>query len=170
MKPTNKHFILILYLTVNFFLVKMPKKAEKVIEDPAFIQAHELTVGDVKRMIVPSYDEAATTLIPGWKGSPILLVGVKLEPDGRAIQNCEPVLSGKLFKKTARSFGAHKFWAFKEKIFLKLQPIDLRKFAFTDTLVSNIVDSQHIAHSFVDKDGTEIEKDILTNQGYKGFA
>ena len=148
----------------------MPKRAEKVIEDPAFKQEKELTVDDVKRLIVPSYDEAATTLIPGWKGSPILLVGVKLDQDGKTIQNCEPVLAGKLFKKTARSFAASKFWSFKDKYFLKLQPIDLRLFQFTDTLVSNVVDSSQIAYSFVDKDGNDVFGEVLSDQGYKGFC
>ena len=149
----------------------MPKsKSEKVIEDPAFVQVKDLTVDDVKRMVVPSFDEAAVTLIPGWRGSPILLVGVKLDQDGKTIQNCEPILDGKLFRKTARSFAASKFWPFKDKIYLKLQPINLRQFVFTDSLVSNVVDSQNIAYSFVDKDGQEVEANVLANQGFKGFC
>ena len=148
----------------------MPKKAEKVIEDPAFVQARELTVDDVKRLIVPSYDEAATTLIPGWKGSPILLVGAKLDQDGKTIQNCEPVLAGKLFKKTARSFAASKFWPFKDKIFLKLQPIDLRIFQFSDMLVSSMEDSSKFQYTFVDKDGTEVPANVLADQGFKRFC
>ena len=148
----------------------MAKRAEKLIEDPAFAGKYELTVEDVKRMVVPSYSEAASTLIPGWRGSPILLVGTKLDQDGTTIQNAEPVLLGHLFRKSARSFAANKFWNFNDQILLKIQPINLADFKFGDSLRSQLVDGSQINFSFTDKQGNDVETDTLSAQGYKGFC
>ena len=148
----------------------MPKNKEKVIEDEGFTKKAELSNDVIKKLIVPSYNEAAKTIIKNWKNGPILMVGAKLALDNKTLENIEPVLLGTLFRKTARKWVTTKFWNFKESCQLKLQPIDLSLFRFGEGLRSNLVDSKELAYSFVDSDGKEIPATTLADQGFNGFS
>ena len=148
----------------------MPKVTEKVIDDEGFTKKAELSNEVIQKLIVPSYNEAAKKIIRGWKNTPILMVGAKLAQDNKTLENIEPVLLGTLFRKTARKWVTTKFWNFKERWDLKLQPIDLSLFRFGEGIRTNIVDSSELAYSFVDSDGKEVPANVLADNGFNGFC
>lgn len=147
------------------------KKGPTVISGKEFDSGDELTLETVSSWRVDSHDRAAETLLNEWDGSIIGLLGVTLSGDNRAIHNSTFLLQGTLYH-TPKVVQANKFWKLPQNTEHEVifSDIPCSLFKFTNSMVSNLVDSTDIEYSIrpVGKHpmvGTELD-DI----SFRGFA
>ena len=90
------------------------KKTVRSISGPGFRSARDLSLKEIKKLSVPSFDRVVEHLLPdlGWKGDLYGSVGLFLSNDNKFIVNGKFFLSGQLFPGSeTKRFQAAKFWS-----------------------------------------------------------
>ena len=148
----------------------MAAKEPQVIASPRFEFRDLLTANDLKRVCAPSFTTAAAALIENWTQEPVLMIGLHLSPDNKQVTNSSTLLQGLLYK-AGKNLEVPKLWPTKSNLLLKIEKLDLGKFKMGGELVSEYLDSEHIDHSFVNRDKGEIaDAATLTASSIYGFS
>ena len=98
------------------------------IESSRFGGDEPLDISEFKTLNVKAFNDAGK-LIANYVDEPTMLVGLTLTPDNTAIENANPVLIGRFFKKGSGIDGKA-IWNFDHTANLTLKEMDLQKFIF----------------------------------------
>ena len=138
-----------------------------MIADSAFGGQGEISVDDLSKVSVRSFNEVPDKFLKGWDETPRVLSGLTLSNDNSVIEDASPVVLGKIPEQT---FPANRFWELKEELTLNFEALDLTKFNFKDSMTSELVDHFNIGYTVVNKQGVVITGDSLKAQGFLGFS
>ena len=147
------------------------KRGVPSIVGHGFKNPRDPTAEEYKSCIVPSFERATETALQnaGWNGGLYGTVGLQLANDNRSVLFGHFRLYRRVFHNALFTTSAAKFWSGMDEIKLELDLADASIFSFTDTLVSNLVDSSNIAHRFLRGD-IALGEDELEDLGVTGFC
>ena len=138
-----------------------------MIQDPAFDSQEDITVDDLRKVAVKSFNDISNTIYKDWSNTPKVFVGLALSDDNSIIEKTSPVVIGEFPRHT---FPANSMWNFKEKLLLRFEALDLNKFVFNESMTSNLLDSSKIDYAFIKRNGILFSEKTLTGQGFHGFS
>ena len=124
-----------------------PKKQTAVIQSRAFAGTDELDADDFEALRISDTKDAASKLVQEWSSGCIGMVCLKLSNDNRKVEASSLLLLGSLFEDQPRVISTEKFWP-GSKAKLVLRELDCEIFSFTNSLVSNLVDSSQLDWAF----------------------
>ena len=148
------------------------KKGCRSLTGPGFRNARDLTVKECKKLCVTSFDRVVESLLPdlGWTGDLYGCVGLNFANDNRSITNGHFFMVGQLFPGSdSKKFSASKFWANGADIDLQLSVPSASIFSFSDSLVSDLLDSSEIPHAFFSS-GRRLEDEEVEAANIPGFS
>ena len=138
-------------------------KSTKIITGSGFKHPRDLTLKEVKRLEVSSFNRVTDSILPGlgWKGGLYGLIGLQLTNDNRSITTGNFFMVGQLFQDSdTKVFQAAKFWAGPDTadIDLHISVPSAEIFTFKSSMVSDLIDSREVSHAFF-RGSQRIEED-----------
>ena len=138
-------------------------KLSKPIAGTGFKHPRDLSLKEVKRLEVSSFNRVTDSILPGlgWKGGLYGLIGLQLANDNRSITTGNLFLVGQLFPDSdTKVFQAAKFWAGPDTadidLHISIPSADI--FTFKSSMVSDLVDAREVSHAFF-RGSQRIEED-----------
>ena len=136
-------------------------------KDPAFEGKEEISVDDLRKVVVRSFEEAPDLMYENWDGTPVVFCGLTLSHGNSIIKEAAPVTMGEI---PGQIFPAVNLWDLEEEIYLRFEAINLTKFIFKDIMISELVDHTDIKYSVVNKNDVVVPDEDLKSLGFPGFS
>ena len=140
------------------------KKPRNITHD-SFEGTQSLSCNDLKRVTVLEETNAAATLLPDWQEDPIALVALQLGLDNTKVANANLLLQGAIDidpKKVEKLFSTEAQFS------LNLERLDLKLFKFEGALVSQLLCSTTLQHTYKKQDGSLVSQEELSDACISG--
>ena len=135
-----------------------------------FEQREQINLEKVKSWVVDPAAAAAEQLLEDWQGGVIGLVNITLSNDNSSVDNARFLLQGRLFRDSPKFVPCNKIWPARAQNELVLEDLDCSLFRFSNSLVSNLVDSSETEISFRTSAGQPLIGTDLDDINMSGFC